>query len=344
MNEQSAVSEQDPEAQQSISLERLLSLFEGKQSIAICGHVNPDGDALGSGLALASLLRAQGHEVACLLAQDRPAPKLYRFLEGYDFLPAQLYTENPDLFVAVDSPNLDRLGDARAVFERAKHTLVIDHHPDYSGYADEYYGGSDAPATGLLVWRILKASGVEISKAMADYCYIALMTDTGRFSYQNTNQESFVAAAQMLACGVQPFALSSLVYESKSYASTQLEARLIERIRFAHEGRVAYGWVTESDFDDLGINRDETEGLPSIIRSLKGVEVAALLRYEEGKVRVNLRSKNACDVGAIARAFGGGGHRAASGFTIDTSLEEALDKTVTALTDMSCFKTAANNG
>jgi len=314
-----------------------LALFEGEKTVAICGHVNPDGDALGSALALAALLRAKGCAVTCLLAQDRLAPMLYRFLDNYEFTPALHYTATPDLFIAVDAPSASRIGDSVAVMERSHDTLVIDHHPDYLHYANHYLGDTASPATGLLVWQLIEASGITPTRAMAAYCYVALMTDTGRFAFQNTTVEAFRAAARMLDCGVDPAQMSANVYENKSFASMQLESRLIDRMRFCRDGRVVYSWVDEQDFKDLGVTRDDTESLPNVLRSIIGVEVAALLREEDNSVRVNLRAKNGCDVGAIARNFGGGGHAAAAGLTLDVTLEHALAKLVPALEGMDCL-------
>jgi phosphoesterase RecJ-like protein len=325
-------------SESSLSVKEVLSLFDQAQTVAICGHVNPDGDALGSCLALAAMLRQKGCDVTCLLAQDQPAPALYSFLKDYQFSPASCYQGTPDLFVALDAPVLGRLGAAAAALKRAKVSLAIDHHPDYEGYADYYHGSATASATGLLIWQLLRGSNIMISREMAEYCYVALMTDTGRFAFQNTHINAFLAAAQMMEAGVSPSLMFYQVYQSKSQASLQLVARLIDRMRFSQNGRVAYSWVTEADFSELDINRDETEGLPDILRSLKGVEVAVLLRAEGSSVRVNLRAKNECDVGEIARRFGGGGHAAAAGFTLNTSIEEVLDQVMPVLGGLKCLE------
>jgi phosphoesterase RecJ-like protein len=307
----------------SLTVDETLAFLAAPREVAICGHVNPDGDALGSALALAALLRAKGHTVTTLLAKEKKAPELYGFFKGYDFLPVADYAATPDLFIAVDLPNRDRLGDACEAFDRARETLVIDHHPDYTGFGGRYLGDRGASATGLIIWRLIRASGVPISPEMAEYCYVALITDTGRFSFQNTTAEAFFAASEMIAAGVDPADASMKVYDSKSLASLRLDARLIARIEYAAKGRVVYSWITEDDFHELGVSRDETEGLPTILRSVKDAEVAILLREEGGRIRVNLRAKATCDVGEFARRFDGGGHKAAAGFTLNVSLDEA---------------------
>lgn len=307
----------------SLSCDEALKLLERPREVAICGHVNPDGDSLGSSLALAAFLRAKGHRVTNLLARNENAPDLYRFFKHYDFTPASQYELTPDLFISLDLPVKERLGDAVGVFDRAHESLAIDHHPDYGKFATYYYGDYGASATGILVWQLIMAGDVPITQEMAEYCYVALITDTGRFSFQNTTTEAFKAAGEMVAHGVNPSQMTTLVYDSVSLNALQLDARLISRISFAAEGRFVFSWVTEQDFKELELTRDESEGLPTILRSVKGAEVAALLREEGGRIRVNLRAKGCCDVGALARQFGGGGHQAAAGFTLKTSLDEA---------------------
>jgi phosphoesterase RecJ-like protein len=301
-----------------------LRLCEAVGTVAIAGHVNPDGDSLGSALALAELLRGLGKQVDVLMGQDTPPPTLYSFLPGYNFEPASGYTRTPELFIVVDSATIKRLGTARPVFERSPKTLVIDHHTNYEDFADYYFGDPDIAATGELIWQLIRASGVRPSTNMALYCYVAILTDTGRFSYEKTSSHTFEDAKEMVELGVNPAFVASRVYESKPLASLQLEARLIERLRFCVDGKLVYSYVTEADLRELGINRDATEGLPNVLRSIAGVKLAVLLRYEDDGVRVNLRSHDGIDVGSLACGFGGGGHAAAAGFTLKMPLDESI--------------------
>ncbi|MDR1421364.1 MAG: DHH family phosphoesterase [Coriobacteriales bacterium] len=323
---------------ESLTSGQTLDLLHGPGEAVVCGHTNPDGDALGSNLALAALLRARGYRVTSLLAQDVPAPELYGFLEDYTFVPAAAYKGEPDLFVAVDAPNADRLDDGREVLARSRHSLCIDHHPDYDGFADAYFGDSGAAATGVLIWRLLKDANITIDKSIAEYCYIALVTDTGRFAFQNTNAEALVAASEMVSAGVEPSWINLMVYDQKPMAALQLDARLISRIAFADEGRVVYSWVDEADFIELGLKREESEGLPSILRSVKGADIAILLRQEGENTRVNLRAKDICDVGEIARRMGGGGHKAAAGFTLKKPLQTTLDMLLSGTAGLNCYR------
>ena len=307
-----------------LTADEVIATFKEVKTVAICPHINPDGDALGSSLALAALLRSFGCEATCLLAEDRPAPSIYSFFEDYEFVPAIAYEANPDLFIAIDVPSTRRLCDGVAVMERSLSSLCIDHHPDYGDFADHYHGDSKASATASIVWSLIKASGVEITKAMADYCYVGLMTDTGRFAFQNTNQQAFHDASEMVAHGVDPSFISMRVYENKSTSILNLESRLIDRMHFANQDSVVYSWIDENDFQELQLNREDSEGLPTILRSIADVQVALLLRIEDDTVRVNMRSRGDFDVGALARSLNGGGHKAAAGITYLGSKDEVL--------------------
>jgi len=319
--EAAAVCEQCP----SLTYEEALEVFKAAHTIAISGHVNPDGDAIGSALALRELLEAMGKEAVVLLGQDDAAPELYEFLPGYEFVLASAYEATPDLFVVVDAPTLKRLGTAERLISDAGDTIVIDHHANYGDFAHYYLGDATASATSSIIWGIIKASGVEPTVSMATYCYVGIMTDTGRFAFHNTSSRTFQDVAEMVELGVSPAIMSEKVYENKTVGMMRIEALALERMQFSHNGSVGYSFILQEDLEALGIKRDATEQLPTILRSIKGVEVAALFREEgtEG-VRVNLRSRKGFDVGAFACTFGGGGHAGAAGLTIDLPVQEAV--------------------
>ena len=181
-----------------------------------------------------------------------------------------------------------------------------------------------AAATGQIVWALAKVLLDEPSADGALCCYVGLMTDTGRFSYDNTSPEALRDAADMIEAGVDPSDTARLVYQNRSAASLAIEARAMSRITTANGGRVAYAWVTDEDFEELGVLPEEAESLPDAVRILADIEVAVLLRQHADEVRANLRAKTGFDVGAVARTFGGGGHRAASGFSWNGTIEGLL--------------------
>ncbi len=298
-------------------------------SVVICAHVRPDGDAIGSVLALTLALREMGIPAIPTLADDRSASSTYDWLPGFRLYARAADLEAPAVFVALDTPIPERLGVAAALAEAAEKVIVIDHHPDARRYGDVHVLDETASATGQLVWELLDALDHKPSSDVALCCYAALLTDTGRFQYQNTTARALRDAAEMLEAGVDPADAARLIYQNRSAASLALEARCMSRLTLANNGHVAYAWVTDEDFEVTGALPEEAEHLPDAVRSLGGIDVALLMRERGGEVRVNLRAKLGFDVSAVARRFGGGGHAAASGFTweqpgVDSLLPELL--------------------
>lgn len=284
-------------------------------SVVVCAHVKPDGDAMGSVLALTLALRDAGIPAVPTLADDQAAPATYAFLPGFGlFVPASAL-EAPDVFVALDTPDPSRLGVAQTLCASAGTVVVIDHHPDAKPYGAIDVLDSTAAASAELVWGLVRELGTPPSADVALCCYTGLATDTGRFAYDNTTAETFRVAAELVDAGVDPSSTARLLYQDRSAAALALEARVLARLALANHGHVAHSFVTGADFTETGARREEGELLPDAIRALGGVDVALLVGERDGELRVNLRAKTGFDVGTVARTFGGGGHRAASGFT-----------------------------
>ncbi len=295
-------------------------------SVAVCAHVRPDGDAIGSVLALTLALRTAGIPAVPTLADDRDPSATYAFLPGFGLYVRAAELEQPAVFVALDTPNPARLGVAEELAVGAETLIVIDHHPDNQQFGAVNIVDATASATSQLVWRFLDALEVEPTPEIAQCCYIALMTDTGRFQYDNTSPAAFRDAAAMLEAGVDPAEASRLVYQERSAASLALEARLLSRLCIENGGRVAWAYLDDEDFRVTGALPEEAEHLPDAVRVIGGIEVAVLLRVIGDEVRGNLRAKTGADVGEVARALGGGGHRAAAGFTFEGTLDELLPR------------------
>lgn len=310
------------------AFERIQELVEEAERIAISGHTSPDGDALGSVLGLGLALRARYPEkdVAFLLADDAPVPRIYRFLAGAgDLVPACRYEGSPDLFIAVDCPVIDRLADAQEVARRARHVASFDHHPARAEFAEVSVRRVHCAATAVLIDDFLCREGMALSPDMATALFCGIVTDTGRFQYQNADPAAFNAAAHLVAAGAEPARVALEVYQSQRIEYLRLESLVMGRIRLVADGRVAYSYARRADLADLGVSQDECDGLVDVVRSVLGVEVCLFLKeVEGGSVRGNLRSKGDLDVSGIAAAFHGGGHAAAAGFTYEGTLEETL--------------------
>lgn len=312
--------------QTNTTIEEIAEHLRTLDSFALCGHVSPDGDCIGSALGLSHALRMLGKKTTCLLAADASIEPGLRFLPGADeLIYAGDYDETPDAFIALDVPTIERIKDAAVVHDRAGVRITIDHHAVDTTMAELSYTDPDAPACGMLVWDLIRAFGIEPPRESAICCYTALMTDTGRFQYQNTSAEAFRYAMEMVRCGANPADASQNVYQSRSEASFALEAVMLSRLFKDPAGRWAISFVTRDDMERTGAVKSDTETLIDTVRSMAGIQVACILREQEGEVRGSLRAKgDDVDVSVLARRIGGGGHKAAAGFTYKGTLDGAL--------------------
>jgi len=305
-------------------LRTIAATLRGAGQVVVCAHVSPDGDAIGSVLGLTLALRDAGIDATPTLANDRTPPVTYSFLPGFDLWRQVKELEAPDIFVALDTPVASRLGAAEPLMRAAQRVIVLDHHPDEPLWGDMVFTDASMAATGQIVWRLLPALGVTPSADVARCLYVSLITDTGRFSYDNTTPEALRAAAAMLDAGADPAEAARHVYQERSARSLALEALVLERLTRANGGHVVWSYLTDADFAATGALPEEAEHLPDAIRSLGGIDVAVLVRVKGDEIRVNLRAKTGFDVGAVGRALGGGGHRAAAGLTWEGSAIEPL--------------------
>jgi phosphoesterase RecJ-like protein len=290
-------------------------------------HENPDGDALGSLRATALALRALGKDAVMYLAGESPLPREYAFMGLQDQL---VRTAPPDAaeraLVAVDCAQADRIGDADAT-TRAKLVVNIDHHHDNTRFGDVNLVVADASSTGEVLRDVFGELGVPLTPEIAEALYIALVTDTGRFQYTNTTPKALRLAAELVEAGADVHAVFQQVYESVEFAKLKLLARALERAQVFEGGRIVVSYLLRTDFADVGAAEPYSEGIIDYLRAVEGAELAVLIREpprEGGPPRkVSLRASiDELDVSAIARFFGGGGHRQAAGFSSDKSVDE----------------------
>ncbi len=302
------------------------------RSVVLCAHVNPDGDAVGATLALTLALRSAGVDATPTLADSHHAPATYSFLDGFDSYRPAAGLETPDVFVALDTPAWGRLGVAESLARSSASVVVIDHHADAACYGTLNLVNPHAASTGSIVWRLLPVLGVVPTPAIADACYVALMTDTGRFSYSNSTPRALRDAAEMIETGADAHRLYTLVYESRTGPALALLGRVLSRVTLANDDRVVYSWVTADDLKETGALPEETENLVDIVRQTGNVDAVVVFKEEHDCVKISLRAKSRdLDVGAIARAFGGGGHFAAAGATLEMPLDDAVRTILAAL-------------
>ena len=302
------------------------------ETFAVSGHVNPDGDCIASVLAMVGILRQLGKSAVPLLANMAPAPAKYAFLEGHgEFVHASDYDGSPDVFISVDTATVDRMGDSLAVMERAGASISIDHHPGGSVGAGIELVDDTAAAACILVWDLAKALLDVPDASIASACYAGLLTDTGRFQFQNTDARSLTCAGDLVAAGADPAFVATEVYQNRPLPAIQLEGRMISRLELSPHGLIAYAWVDDSDYVELGAKMEDTEGLVDTVRAVAGIEAALLIRGRRTDVRCSIRAKRDLDVSEFARRYGGGGHKAAAGFTLDGLLPDRMGDIIEAI-------------
>jgi phosphoesterase RecJ-like protein len=298
-------------------------LREARRVLVTC-HRNPDGDAIGSELALAELAAAFG--VATVIVNRDPAPVSLSELPGVDAVAVvdELPADFPhafDLVITVECPELERAGFVG--LDRLP-ILNIDHHLANPAYGEVNYLDEEAPAVGEMIWSMFKTAGVEPSVDAAVNTFVALATDTGDFRYSNARPRAFRAAAEMVERGADPPAISEWVHDGRSEASVRLLGEALRTLRFLCGGRLASLAVDEAAFERAGADSTDTDEIINIPRAVVGVEVVIFCKqWEPGMVKASLRSRGRVDVRSIAATFGGGGHTNAAGCTFESDLETA---------------------
>src|SRR5262245_13978135 len=301
----------------------------------VTSHEHPDGDALGSLLAMHLALQQLGGDSVMVLTGPAPLPGEYRFLSLEDRgllreLPADLRSR---VVVAVDCAQETRLTDPRLLDGPV--VVNIDHHHDNTRFGTVNLVVADASSTAEVLADVFAELGVSLTPEIAEALYAGLVTDTGRFQYANTTPKALRLAADLLDAGADIQRIFQGVYESMQFAKVKLLARALDRATLYHDGRVVVSYLLRGDFGEVGAAEPFSEGISDGLRAVEGAELAALIREPPRDVtparKVSLRSSDdRVDVSAIARLSGGGGHRQAAGFSSDLSIEEITDLIVSA--------------
>ena len=313
--------------------EDLLRRIRQGNRFLLTSHVNPDGDAIGSELGLARLLRGLG-KGAVVWNRD-PTPALYRPLPGSERIhvgeePPAGFPDMFDAVIVLECPSPDRTGLEKQLAERP--VINIDHHLGNQCYGVINWVDSAAPAVGEMVYRLAQGLKVSLEPEVASCLYLTLVTDTGGFRFSNATAAAFEAAATLVREGAHPEQVSQWLYESQPLAVVRLLGEMLQTLQTHEGGRVATGRLTREMFARVGASPGDSEGLIDHLRSIAGVDAVALIReLEDGSHKVSLRSRGEVDVEKIARHHGGGGHRNAAGFTLKGDGEEIRGQVAAAL-------------
>ncbi|MSR43517.1 MAG: bifunctional oligoribonuclease/PAP phosphatase NrnA [Pedosphaera sp.] len=301
-------------------IERILERIAESRTICVVGHVRPDGDCVGSQLALALALRGEDKRIT-IWNQDSVPAKL-RFLDPAGLLAKPKRGEKFDLVIATDCASFERLGTVGPCIEQRKLLINIDHHGSNTRYGDINWISSREPSTGELIYRLLKWARWPITPTIANSLFTAISTDTGSFQYPSTRPATYHTAADLVKRGADLAKVCNEVYQSYPLSRARLLRHVFNKFRLAHENQIAYFWLKQADYTRTGAEPNDSEGLIDHIRDIEPVVVACV--FEEAApnlTRISLRSKDSrVNVSEIAQQFGGGGHSAAAGARITGSL------------------------
>jgi phosphoesterase RecJ-like protein len=311
---------------------RTLEEIRAGRRFLLVTHEHPDGDALGSLIAMHAVLSVLGKDsLMFIAAEDLPLPLEYRFfdIDGVvTAIPADIAART---MVFLDCGNVDRtpLG---ALRHDGSHVLNVDHHHDNTLFGDVDLVVPEASCTAEIVWDLMHELGVRPTREIAEALYVGLVTDTGKFMYENTGPRAHIMAADLIEAGVDTHGIYRRLYEGMPFAKLELLARALAQVRRYDGGRLTMAVLTRADFEATGADDSFSEGVIDHLRSVEGTKVAALARERADSdpahptKKVSLRSTDGeVDVSAIARAAGGGGHRQAAGFTTEMGVDELLE-------------------
>jgi phosphoesterase RecJ-like protein len=292
-------------------------------------HENPDGDALGSLLAMNLALEQLGKDTIMVLHGDAPLPVEYGFMPLGNLQRRWPEDVAERVLIAVDCANESRIADPE-VLGRVPLSIDVDHHHDNTRFGLINLVVADASSTGEVLRDLVRELEVELTPDIAEALYIALVTDTGRFQYTNTTPKALRLAAELVEAGADVHRVFQGVYESVQFAKLKLLARALERAQVFEGGRIVVSYLLRTDFTEVGAPEAYSEGIIDPLRSVEGADMAVLIREpprQDGPARrVSLRASiDELDVSAIARKSGGGGHRQAAGFSSEASIEEITD-------------------
>jgi bifunctional oligoribonuclease and PAP phosphatase NrnA len=320
--------EQQQRLEDRTSFDRAVELLRAVDRPALVCHVHPDGDALGSLLAMHLLAEANGKAPVSSFPSPHLVAPHYRFLPGLDRLsPPERFPTEPDLLVTFDVGNVGRLGDLAPAVRGAREVIVLDHHDDNERFGTVNVVETDAAATAVVVRRLAEALGWPLHRDAALNLYVGLLTDTGRFQYPNTTPEVFDLAEELAAFDLPLAEVTRELFEKHRFAYVRLAGLALARAVLDEDDHLVAAWLTAEELRDHGVAFDETEGFIDLLRRTAEAEVVVALKEAPGEgLRVSLRSLGGIDVGQVASTLGGGGHSFMAGFTSDRSIPDTLEQ------------------
>lgn len=308
-----------------IRVNKIDTELEGVRTVAIAGHIRPDGDCVGSCMGLSLYLKAYFPQLDAVDVYLEKIPENFGIIAGTDQIKHSMDEEREyDLFIALDSGDLGRLGDAVKYFHSAKKTICYDHHISNTGYADKNYIDPEISSASELIYHVMEDD--KITKDIAEALYMGIAHDTGIFQYSCTSPKTMETAANLMRKGIDCSHIIDVTYMEKTYHQNQVLGRALLESLLVLDKKCIISVIRQRDMDFYGVQYKDLDGIVSQLRLTKGVEVAIFL-YETGnhEYKVSMRSKSIVDVSEVATFFGGGGHVRAAGCTMQGSYYDVVN-------------------
>jgi phosphoesterase RecJ-like protein len=309
-------------------LDVLKADIEASDRIAIVSHKNPDGDNLGSLLAAGLSIEKMGKRV--LFVEADMIPEDYKFLPGIERLkPADPDLEAIDLLLVLDSSDPDRLGENKILLDKSSKVVNIDHHISNTEFGDINIVLPGLSSTGEILLELLSQMNLPIDREIASLIYVAMSTDTGRFTYQGVTGRTHENVAKLYGYGIDAYEINTSLYQRRSLRRTKLFIKAISGMELYNDERIGVVRVTRSMLEETGTSMDDTEGIVEFIRDTDSIEAACLLKeIDEKEIKISLRTKNIVDANKVCGSFNGGGHSRASGATVEDTIENVQKRLI----------------
>ena len=309
-----------------MTLDEILIEIKKAKKIVILTHESPDGDAIGSSLALKHVIKKMGKNVDVIIPEYS---RLFNFLPDADKIKKESEIKDYDLAISVDCATLKRLA-KKEYFEKAKKTIVIDHHGSNNMYGDLNYVNPVSPACCEILAGIIEYFEIDIDKNIGTCIMTGIITDTGGFRHSGVNPETFEYTAELIRKGVNIPEIYKKALRTKTKANFELTKRVMERMEFLEGGKVTFTYITSEDEKETGAEPGDHEGLVDIGMDIEGVEISIFIRQreEENAYKISMRSGNDINVSDICLMFGGGGHPRAAGALIQGNVEQVKEKII----------------
>lgn len=301
---------------------KAISVIENYDNICITSHVNPDGDSIGSVLALGLVIKKKFNKHITMLVPDK-VPNNLTFLPGIDLIETDLIGQKVDLFIALDCGDENRLGVEKSLLESVSVVINIDHHITNTDFGHINIVNPKASSTGEIVYDLINHMNVELDKDIATCIYTAISSDTGSFKYDNTTSKTHMIASKLLDARIDTNIINTNLYQSRSIEKTNLLVASLNTLEFFNNKKIGLAMITKKMLEESNATSEETDFVVNFIRDIDIVEVACILKeIDNNTIKISFRSKKHVDVSQIAKAFNGGGHAKASGCTIYMNIEE----------------------